>query len=154
MKHVNIRHVDPFGYLVSETYSYLAAARQDAGPGDQTVTTDQAAAMLMQEAQESDRRLRIAKHMKNMSTVLDENALLKNQTLTAPEPTLALSDVPEKVWTMLASLRLAMHGVGHVRPRILADGRASTHEVELVLAEHEVAELLERLSVAGEKVTT
>lgn len=152
MKYVNIQAAEPFGYMISEEYSSIAAAKGWRTGSQRTVNVTEARELVWADAVNPERRERLARHLRRVSGVLDENAILKNQTLGQVEPAMSMADVPEQVWTMLAVLRVALNGLGHVRPRLLADGKVSGHEVELVFTQHEVAVLLQKLSVASDKV--
>lgn len=152
MQYVNISKTEPFGYLVSEPFGSIAAAKAARMDHQRTVSRAEAAEILLEDAASGERRSAALAHVAKIQQVLDENVMLKMATVGRTEPAHAMADVPEKIWTMLSSLRLALAGSGHVRPRILDDGRISTEEVEAVFTEHDVAVLLQKLSVAGETV--
>jgi hypothetical protein len=144
--YVNVTAYPPFGIILAPGhYDSLARAKANRPPGARTVRYRQALALLAESAMDEQRWDAIREYDRTRSEALSENAFLRLHTASQTMPVSAVADLPRATWALLEKSRLALAGLGHVRPRQLPDDHYSTSEVEVVMTQHEVAVLVERL---------
>jgi uncharacterized protein with von Willebrand factor type A (vWA) domain len=145
--YVNILVIPPFGIRMGPSeFKSIAAAKAKRLPGERTVRYRQALALMVESARDEQRWDALRMYNETRAEALQENAFLKAHAGAQTQPVKAVADFPRRTWRLLETARLALAGLGHVRPRQLVDGRWSTDEVEVVMTQHDVAVLSGRLA--------
>jgi hypothetical protein len=140
--YVNVTAYPPFGIILAPGhYDSLARAKAKRPPGARTVRYRQALALLAESAMDEQRWDAIREYDRTRSEALSENAFLRLHTASQTMPVSAVADLPRATWALLEKSRLALAGLGHVRPRELPGNHYSTTEVEVTMTRHEVAVL-------------
>lgn len=140
--YVNMMDMGPFGLRITRDFPSIAAAKAVRLPGERTVRRNLALAWMAEKARDPKYWETIHRIAEEGRTAQEERAVLRARAQADTQPVLAMADLPRKAWDLLAKARLALAGLGHVRPHQFSTGGYSTQQVMVVLTQHEIDTLL------------
>lgn len=134
---VNVVKIGPYGFRITRDFPSLAAAKATRLPGERTVRRNLALARMAEKARDPKHWAALTERDTQARKALEENAFLHASHAGSTQPVEALADMPEEAWDLLSRARLALAGLGHVRPRRTRRGYSTT-EIEVTMTWHEV----------------